>query len=80
MLFEAVAAAVSGPCLTLTEIGQRFGGRSDLRHCIKRADRLLGNVHLQRDARQIDTALGRLLLAGVGEPLIVIDWNALLAE
>jgi hypothetical protein len=34
-------------------------------------------VHLQRDARQIYTALGRMLLTGVAEPLIVIDWSDL---
>lgn len=77
VLLEAVAAAVSGPRLTLTEIGRRFGGGSPLRHRIKRADRLLGNAHLQGEARGIYTALGRTLLAGVAEPLIVIDWSDL---
>jgi hypothetical protein len=76
-LLEAVAATVSGPRLTLTEIGRRFGGGSDLRHRIKRADRLLGNVHPQRDARQIHMELGRMLLTGLAEPLIVIDWSDL---
>ena len=80
VLFEAVAATVSGPRLTLTEIGRRFGGGSELRHRIKRADRLLGNVHLQRDAKRIYAALARQLLAGVAEPLIVIDWSDLKAD
>jgi hypothetical protein len=31
VLLEAVAATVSGPRLTLTDIGRRFGGGSDLR-------------------------------------------------
>ena len=44
VLLEAVAATVTGPRLTLTEIGRRFGGGSHLRHRIKRADRLLGNA------------------------------------
>jgi hypothetical protein len=77
MLLEAVAATVSGPRLTLTEIGRRFGGGSDLRHRLKRADRLLANRHLRRDAKQIYAALARMLLAGVAEPLIVIDWSDL---
>ncbi len=77
VLLEAVAAAVSGPRLTLTEIGRRFGGESHLRHRIKRADRLLGNAHLRRDAKHIYTALARMLLSGVAEPLIVIDWSDL---
>ena len=75
VLLKAVAATVSGPRLTLTEIGRRLGGGSDLRHRIKRADRLLGNRHLRRDAKQIYSALARVLLAGVAEPLIVIDWS-----
>ncbi len=76
-LFEAVAATVSGPRLTLTEIGRRFGGDAAVRHRIKRADRLLGNHHLQHDSRHIYGALARMLLAGVDEPLIVIDWSDL---
>jgi hypothetical protein len=79
-LLDAVAATVSGPRLTLTDIGRRFGGGTDLRHRIKRADRLLGNRHLQHDSRGIDRALASMLLAGVAEPLIVIDWSDLTAD
>ncbi|NEV65148.1 IS4 family transposase, partial [Thiorhodococcus minor] len=71
VLLEAVAATVSGPRLTLTEIGRRFAGGSNLRHRIKRADRLLGNVQLQHDAKHIYKALARMLLSGVAEPPIV---------
>ncbi|MEA3640973.1 MAG: hypothetical protein VBE63_13655 [Lamprobacter sp.] len=77
VLFEAVVSTVSRPRLTLTEIGRGFGGAADLRHRIKRADRLLGNRHLQRDSHRIDSALGGLLLTQVLEPLIVIDWSDL---
>ncbi len=73
-LLDAVAATVSGPRLTLTGIGHRFGGGTDLRHPIKRADRLLGNRHLQHDRRGIDRALVRMVLASVAESLIVIDY------
>ena len=38
---------------------------------------MLGNRHLRRDAKQIYSALARVLLAGVAEPLIVIDWSDL---
>ncbi|HSQ06283.1 MAG TPA: hypothetical protein VLM84_01085, partial [Chromatiaceae bacterium] len=47
---------------------------------IKRADRLLGNTHLQGQARMIYTALAQKLLCGVIEPLIVIDWSDLKAD
>lgn len=37
----------------------------------------MANRHLQRDAKQIDAALARVLLAGLPEPLIIIDWSDL---
>jgi hypothetical protein len=77
VLLEAVAATVSGARLTLTDIARRFAGEADLRHRIKRADRLLGNRHLRHDARGIYGALARMLRTGVTEPLIVIDWSDL---
>ena len=79
-LLEAVAATVSGPRLTLTDIGRRFGGEASLRNKIKRSDRLLGNRHLQGQARSIYAALARKLLSAVLEPLIVIDWSDLKAD
>jgi multidrug transporter EmrE-like cation transporter len=79
-LLDAVAATVSGPRLTLTDIGRRFGGEATLRNRIKRSDRLLGNHHLQGQARTIYAALARKLLSGILEPLIVIDWSDLKAD
>jgi hypothetical protein len=79
-LLEAVAATVCGPRLTLTDIGRRFGGEASLRNKIKRSDRLLGNGHLQGQARTIYGALAAVLLRGLAEPLIVIDWSDLKAD
>jgi hypothetical protein len=79
-LFDAVAACVAGPRLTLTEIGRRFAGGTHLRHNIKRADRLLGNGNLQREASTFYGALCRVLLAKVREPLILVDWSDLKAD
>jgi hypothetical protein len=76
-LFDAVAACVAGPRLTLTEIGRRFAGGTNLRHNIKRADRLLGNVNLQHETSTFYGALCRVLLAKVREPLILVDWSDL---
>ncbi|WP_462322547.1 hypothetical protein [Halochromatium sp.] len=67
-------------CATTCWWRLRFGGAAELRHRIKRADRLLGNRHLQRDATRIDAALARMLLAKVAEPLIVIDCSDLKAD
>jgi len=52
-------------------VGRRFTGPAALRHNIKRADRLLGNRHLQREAGAIYGALCRVLLAGIAEPVIL---------
>ena len=79
-LLEAVAASVSGPRLTLTDIGRRFAGPARLRHKIKRADRLLGNTRLQGEARAVYAALCRVTLARIREPLIVVDWSDLKAD
>lgn len=72
-----MVACLSGPRLSLTELGRRFVGEARLRHQIKRADRLLGNRHLQREAGSIYAALCRVTLARIAEPLILIDWSDL---
>jgi hypothetical protein len=79
-LFAAVGSCVRGPALSLTDVGRRFAGASTLRHKIKRADRLLGNRHLQHEARSIYAALCRVLLARIREPVILIDWSDLKAD
>ncbi|WP_296703510.1 hypothetical protein [Thiocapsa sp. UBA6158] len=75
-----MAACVSGPALSLTDVERRFGGTIALRHRIKRADRLLGNRHLHREAKSIYQVLCRVTLARVREPLILIDWSDLKAD
>lgn len=79
-LLAAVAACVRGPALSLTDLGRRFAGTARLRHKIKRADRLLGNRHLQGEARSIYAALCGVTLARIKEPLILIDWSDLKAD
>jgi len=79
-LLDAVASCVSGPALSLTDIGRRFAGPARLRHKIKRSDRLLGNRRLQGEARSIYAALCRVTLARIQEPLILIDWSDLKAD
>jgi hypothetical protein len=79
-LYEAVVSCVCGPALSLTDVGRRFTGPAALRHKIKRADRLLGNRHLQREAGSIYGALCRVLLARIAEPVILVDWSDLKAD
>ena len=79
-LFEAVVSCVRAPALSLTAVGQRFSGPAALRNKIKRADRLLGNRHLQREAGTIYAALCRVLLARIADPVILVDWSDLKAD
>ena len=79
-LLEAVVSCVLGPALSLTAVGRRFAGPATLRHKIKRADRLLGNRHLQQEAGAVYAALCRVLLARIPEPLILVDWSDLKAD
>jgi len=79
-LLAAVASCLSGARLSLTELGRRFAGGARLRDKIKRADRLLGNRHLQLEAGSIYVALCRVTLARLSEPLILIDWSDLKAD
>jgi hypothetical protein len=65
-LFAAVGACVSGPRLTLTDIGWRFASQASLRQGSKRgADRPLGNGKLPGEARTFYAALCRVLAPGV---------------
>lgn len=79
-LLEAVASCVSGPALSLTDVGRRFEGGALLRNKIKRSDRLLGNRHLQREASSIYAALCRVTLGRIAQPMILIDWSDLKAD
>ncbi len=74
------AFCVSGPALSLADMGRRFAGPARLRHKIKRSHRLLGNRRLQGQARPIYAALCRVTLARIQEPLIQVDWSDLKAD
>lgn len=79
-LFAAVAACVLGPGLTLTDLARRLPGCGAVRHKLKRIDRLAGNRQLQCEAGLVYGALCRVLLAGLAEVVIVVDWSDLKAD
>lgn len=76
-LMAAVDAAVSGSCLSLSELGRGLRGRVAVKHNIKRIDRLLGNGALHAEIPGLYESLIRQCLAGVQTPLIIIDWSDL---
>lgn len=77
VILAAVAAAVRGRRLTLTELGRALIGAARAKHSIKRIDRLLGNPHLAAERWELYQVLARRLVGALREPLIVVDWTDL---
>jgi len=77
VILAAVAAAVRGRRLTLTELGRAVIGPARVKHNIKRIDRLLGNRHLAAEQREVYQALAHRTLGTLREPLIIVDWSDL---
>ena len=80
VLLAAVAAAVRGRRLTLTELGRALVGPARVKHNIKRIDRLLGNRHLAAERWDLYRALARRIVGTLREPLIIVDWTDLSAD
>lgn len=79
-ILSAVAAAVRGRRLVLTELGRALVSAARVKHNIKRIDRLLGNRHLALERVEVYQALAHRLVGARCEPLIVIDWSDLTAD
>ncbi len=72
VMLSAVAAAVRGRRLVLTELGRALASAARVKHSIKRIDRLLGNRHLALERVEVYQALAHRLVGALTEPLIVI--------
>lgn len=57
--------------------GPGAGGSGPEKHCIKRADRLLSNAHLQGERPGLYQTLARRLVGAQRHPVILIDWSDL---
>jgi len=79
-LLTCVVGAVRGQRLTLTELGRALPSQAQVKHSIKRVDRLLGNVHLGSERFDIYQVIARGLLTGTQRPVIVVDWSDLTAD
>ena len=76
-LFTAVETACEGAPLTLTGLGRWLRSAAKVKHAIKRMDRLLSNRHLHRERYELYAAQAALVLGGVTQPIIVVDWSKL---
>lgn len=70
-----VLAALTGQSLTVTRLGRAIHSEAKQKHCIKRADRLLSNGHLQSECLVIYRALTERLIGSRQRPIILIDWS-----
>jgi len=70
-----VVAALSGTRLTVTDLGRSINSLAKQKHCIKRADRLLSNTHIQAERETVYAELTRLLIGRRTRPIIIVDWS-----
>jgi hypothetical protein len=80
VMLAAVTAAVRGRRLALSELGRALIGRAQVKHNIKRIDRLLGNRHLAGERCELYQTLARRLVGALAQRLIVVDWTELTAD
>jgi len=72
-----VLAAIRERRLSVTGLGRAISSEAREKHCIKRADRLVGNPHLYQEHHDIYLSFARLILGTVQRPVILIDWSDL---
>jgi Transposase DDE domain len=70
-----VMAALHGEVLTVTHLGRSITSQAKEKHCIKRADRLLSNRHLQAECLDLYAALTQSLIGMKQRPVIIVDWS-----
>ena len=75
-LIACVQSLPQGSAATVTSIGRGIRSNAFEKHCIKRADRLLSNVNLQREAPSLYLVLCHLFCTAK-HPVISIDWSDL---
>lgn len=73
-LVSAVNSLLLGKRLTLTGLGRSSPGSTQVKHKIKRIDRLVGNIHIHTEVMDCYKALARLLIGTKKHPLIIVDW------
>ncbi|MBX9477114.1 IS4 family transposase [Yersinia enterocolitica] len=74
-LIDATVALTRGASLTLTSIGRHLPGTAQVKHKIKRVDRLLGNTALHHDIPLIFRNITSLLTRRLPWCVIAVDWS-----
>ena len=71
----AVDAAVRGRRISVASLGRSARSRTSIKHQIKRADRLIGNVKLYEDHDAYFQAVARCVLGDAKRAVVLIDWT-----
>lgn len=74
-LFAHVEGLLRGESLSVTSVGRGGPGKSDEKHKIKRADRLVGNRHLNAERQATYGWISRVLIGHAQQPLLLVDWS-----
>jgi hypothetical protein len=77
VLFAAVGALARSRRLSLTGLGRSLRSSAEVKHNIKRMDRLLGNEQLYEERESIYAAVIQLVISSAQRPVIVMDWSEL---
>ena len=76
-LAASLTSIIQGNAANVTSIGRGIKSSAKEKHNIKRADRLLSNVHLQTEIVSIYQALAKLTVGQCQRPIILVDWSDL---
>ena len=76
-LMSAVESGLKGASVTITALGRGVLGAAQIKHKIKRVDRLMGNPHLNEERYAIYSVMTQWLLHALPMPLILFDWSPL---
>lgn len=69
-----------GSQLSITGLGRTLAGDAEIKHKIKRMDRLVGNRQLAAERLAVYTAMVSWLLQSLPLPIVLIDWSPLSAD
>jgi len=76
-LMDITTALIHEKKLTLTGLGRAINSTAFVKHNIKRADRLIGNIHLKKDGLDIYRAMAHTIIGRMKQPVILVDWSDL---
>jgi len=76
-LTSCILAAINGQRLSVTGLGRAIHSQAKEKHCIKRADRLLSNRHLQKEQADIYQVFSHIIIGATHRPVILVDWSDL---